>query len=197
MHRFAEFVLRHRILVAVGWLLLVVGGVSAISPVNSRLTIDFFLPGQPGTEAAQAIISDFGNGGNSSPDLIVLTAPHGQNVTGHESQLASAFTTIAKAAPNLRLVDEATSGNKVFRTKDDRTAYAMVFYNFANNPGVLPPTDKLKAAAKASAPSGWTSGVTGEDVLSAGGASVPEASPEAMPVAFEDKGGLGDDGHRG
>jgi CRISPR-associated protein Cas1 len=36
-----------------------------------------------------------------------------------------------------------------------------------------------------------------EDVLSAGGISVPEASPEAMPVAFEAPGGLGDDGHRG
>ena len=36
-----------------------------------------------------------------------------------------------------------------------------------------------------------------EDVLSAGGVSVPEASPEAMPVAFEDAEKLGDDGHRG
>lgn len=36
-----------------------------------------------------------------------------------------------------------------------------------------------------------------EDVLSAGGVPVPEAPPEAMPVAFEDEGGLGDDGHRG
>ena len=36
-----------------------------------------------------------------------------------------------------------------------------------------------------------------EDVLAAGGVPVPEASPEAMPVAFEDEKGLGDDGHRG
>ena len=36
-----------------------------------------------------------------------------------------------------------------------------------------------------------------EDVLSAGGIPRPEASPEAMPVAFEDREGLGDDGHRG
>ncbi len=36
-----------------------------------------------------------------------------------------------------------------------------------------------------------------EDVLAAGGVPVPEAPPEAMPVAFEDQGKLGDDGHRG
>lgn len=36
-----------------------------------------------------------------------------------------------------------------------------------------------------------------EEVLSAGGLPVPEASPEAMPVAFADPEGLGDAGHRG
>jgi CRISP-associated protein Cas1 len=36
-----------------------------------------------------------------------------------------------------------------------------------------------------------------DDVLAAGGLPVPEATPEAMPVAFEDHGKLGDDGHRG
>jgi CRISPR-associated protein Cas1 len=35
-----------------------------------------------------------------------------------------------------------------------------------------------------------------EEVLSAGGLPVPEAPPEAMPVAFVDEGKLGDDGHR-
>ncbi|MGE0260424.1 MAG: type I-E CRISPR-associated endonuclease Cas1e [Alphaproteobacteria bacterium] len=36
-----------------------------------------------------------------------------------------------------------------------------------------------------------------EEVLEAGGLPIPEAPPEAMPVAFEDRGKLGDDGHRG
>jgi CRISP-associated protein Cas1 len=36
-----------------------------------------------------------------------------------------------------------------------------------------------------------------EEVLAAGGFPVPEAPPEAMPVAFPDPEGLGDDGHRG
>jgi CRISPR-associated protein Cas1 len=36
-----------------------------------------------------------------------------------------------------------------------------------------------------------------EEVLSAGGLKLPEAPPEAMPVAFTDPAGLGDAGHRG
>jgi CRISPR-associated protein Cas1 len=36
-----------------------------------------------------------------------------------------------------------------------------------------------------------------EEVLAAGGLPVPEAPPEAVPVAFEDTGKQGDDGHRG
>lgn len=36
-----------------------------------------------------------------------------------------------------------------------------------------------------------------EDVLTAGGLPMPEASPEAMPVAFEAPEGVGDAGHRG
>jgi CRISPR-associated protein Cas1 len=36
-----------------------------------------------------------------------------------------------------------------------------------------------------------------EEVLSAGGLPMPEATPEAMPVAFEAPEGLGDAGHRG
>jgi CRISPR-associated protein Cas1 len=36
-----------------------------------------------------------------------------------------------------------------------------------------------------------------EEVLAAGGLAVPDAAPEAMPVAFSDPEGLGDAGHRG
>ena len=168
MRRLAEFVLHHRLLVVIGWLLLAIGGAAATSPTVKNMTIDFFLPGQPGTEAAQQIIADFGNGGNSSPYLVVYSAPAGQKVTGHEAELATAFKAAAASAPHLRLVDEATTGNKVFRGKDDTTAYAMIFYNFGTDPTAKQPTEPIRAAATKSAPAGWTSGVTGEDVLAAG-----------------------------
>jgi RND superfamily putative drug exporter len=180
MRKFAEFVLHHRILVVVTWVVLVVAGAASINPTNDRLTIDFFLPDTPGTEAAQQIIKEFGNGGNSSPYLVVLSAPEGQKVTGNEAAVARTFAATAKSAPNLRLVDEATSGSKVFRSDDDRTAYAMVFYLFGSNPTEAPPTDPIVEAAKESAPAGWTSGVTGLDVLTLG-----ESEPSGPGVLAE------------
>ena len=86
----------------------------------------------------------------------------------HEAELHAAYAKITTAAPHLRLVDETTSASKAFRTKDDATSYAMVFYSFPPDPSIKPPTKALEAATKANAPSGWTSGVTGEDVLQAG-----------------------------
>ncbi len=182
MRRFAELVLRHRIAVVLSWVVLLVAGVVSAGVVNGRLTIEFFLPGQPGTEASQKILSDFGNGGSSSPYLVNYTAPEGQRITGNEKALHEAFTQVAASAPKLRLVDETTSGSTVFRGKDDRTAYAMVFYRFSSNPSDLPPTEAIRAATAQATPAGWTSGVTGEDLLAAGetGGGGPGVLAEAL-----------------
>ena len=168
MRRFAEFVLHHRLVVVLAWLFLAIAGGAATGPTNKNLTIDFFLPGQPGTEAAHKIINDFGNGGSSSPYLLVLTAPAGQKVTGHEAEIHKAFAAATAAAPRLRLVDETTSGDKVFRTKDDTSAYGMVFYFFSPDPTAKVPTEPIREALAKNAPAGFTPGVTGEDVLAVG-----------------------------
>ncbi len=168
MHRFAEFVLRHRLVVAIGWLLLAIAGAMAAQPTQKNMTIDFFLPGQPGTAAAKAILHDFGNGGSSSPYLVVLQAPAGQRVAGNEDKVHEAFLAAQSSAPRLRLVDEKTSGNKVFESKDGRTVFGMVFYEFSTDPTAKIPTKALTAALEKSAPAGWKSGVTGLDVLAAG-----------------------------
>ena len=70
--------------------------------------------------------------------------------------------------PNVRVIDEANTGDKAFRTKDDRTAYALVFYRFNPSPTAKLPTDAIRAAATAAAPAGATIGVTGEDALAVG-----------------------------
>jgi RND superfamily putative drug exporter len=128
VRRTAELVLHHRKLVMVAWLVLLVAGIIAAGQATKRLVIDFSLPGQPGTTAAQKIIAEFGNGGNTTPYLLTLTAPAGQTVTGHEAQVAEAFRATAAAVPHTRVVDGANTGDPFFRTKDGRTAFAMVFY---------------------------------------------------------------------
>ena len=75
MRRWAEFVLRHRRLVMLFWLAVIVIGAGVSKTVNDRLTVDFSLPGQPGTEAAHQIKALLGNGGDTNPYVVTVTMP--------------------------------------------------------------------------------------------------------------------------
>ena len=168
MRRIAEFVLHHRRLVLVGWLLVVVAGIGLTGKTNSRLVIDFSLPGQPGTETANQIDAEFTSGGKTSPYVVTVTMPTGQVVTGEEAAVGRAFAAVQERVPQTRVIDEANTGDKAFRTKDDRTAYALVFYRFAHDPTAKLPTDAIRTALTNAAPTGATIGVTGEDALAVG-----------------------------
>src|SRR5438874_11367770 len=89
--RLARFVLAHRRLVALFWVLLLPAGIYGASHVSKRLSIDFSLPGQPGYETAQKITHLYGNGGDNNPAIVLVTVPAGQTVAGHRSELAQAF----------------------------------------------------------------------------------------------------------
>ncbi|MGW2570846.1 MMPL family transporter [Streptomyces sp. NPDC001537] len=169
MRRWAEFVLRHRKAVVAFWGLVLVAGILLAGRTTDRLTIDFSLPGQPGTVTAHRIERAFGSGGDTNPYLVSVTLPAGQTVTGHEKDVGRAFTAVGTAVPGLRVIDEANTGDKAFRTKDDRTAYALVFYRFNPSPSQKLLTEPIRAAAQKAVPAGAAVGVTGEDVLASGG----------------------------
>src|SRR5437764_4504647 len=168
MRRIAEFVLRHRRLVALGWLVIVIAGVALVQKTNDRLVIDFSLPGQPGTQTANQIDNEFHAGGKTAPYVLTLTLPAGQTISGHEADVKSAFAAVAQKVPDTRLVDEGNTGDRAFRTKDDRTAYGLLFYRFLHNPTAKLPTDAIRSALTGAAPNGATVGVTGEDALAVG-----------------------------
>ena len=169
MRRWAEFVLRHRKAVVGFWGLVLVAGILLAGRTTNRLTIDFSLPGQPGTVTAHRIERTFGSGGDTNPYLVSVTLAAGQTVTGNEQGVGRAFTAAGTAVPGLRVIDEANTGDKAFRTKDDRTAYALVFYRFNPSPSQKLLTDPIRSAAQHAVPPGSAVGVTGEDVLASGG----------------------------
>jgi putative drug exporter of the RND superfamily len=168
MRRLAELVLRHRLIVVAFWALVTVAGIAVTGTVNDRTTVNFSLPGQPGDTAANKIIAEFHNGGNTSPLLATITMPQGQTVTGHETEVAKAFAALGSAEVPLRVVDEANTGDQAFRTSDDRTAYAMVFYPFPQSLAAQVPTKLVQSTVGAAAPPGATVGVTGMDALAVG-----------------------------
>ena len=171
MRRWAEFVLAHRRWVGLFWLLVVVGGGVASGEASNRLTADYSLPGEPGTRTAKQIAQTFGNGGFTAPYLVSVTYPVGQSVAGHEAEVAATFVAVATKVPSVRVVDEANTGDAAFRTRDGRTAYAMVFYRFNPAPTVQFPTEQIRAALEAARPAGTTVGVTGQDALAVGSES--------------------------
>ena len=85
--RWTAFVLRHRRIVVVFWLVAFLCGGFAASRVSSRLTVDFSLPGQPGYETGLQILHTFGNGGETSPSILVVTVPPGQTVAAEQATI--------------------------------------------------------------------------------------------------------------
>ena len=168
MRGWAEFVLHHRRWVMVFWLVIMVAGGVSAGKTSDRLTIDFSLPGQPGTEAADLIVKAVHNGGNTVPMLATVTMPAGQTITGNEDAVAKAFEAVDGGVPNVRVIDEANTGDKAFRTKDDRTSYAMIFYPFPQTLTQELPTEPIREAIEATKPAGAEVGVTGIDALAVG-----------------------------
>jgi len=62
------------------WLLCFVAGGYAASQLTSRLSYDFSLPGQPAYETGVTILKLYGNGGNTTPSVLVITVPAGQRL---------------------------------------------------------------------------------------------------------------------
>jgi RND superfamily putative drug exporter len=171
MGRIAEFVLRHRRWVLIAWLVLFIAGVAVTQKTTNRLVIDFSLPGQPGTQTANQIDSEFHAGGKTAPYILTLTVPKGQTVDQQSKPIGDAFAAIQQNVPQVRVLDQANTGDTAFQTKDGRTAYAMVFYRFNHDPTAKFPTDQFRSVLTKAAPSGATVGVTGEDALASGGDS--------------------------
>jgi RND superfamily putative drug exporter len=127
MVRLTEFVLRHRRLVMLFWLVMFVVGGMAAGRTAERLTVDFSLPGQPGYETETEILQTFGNGGSNPPTIAVVTVPDGTTVDAELDQITPVLDEIQQTLPRTRLLSYADSRDPVFLTDDGRTTYALVY----------------------------------------------------------------------
>jgi len=164
----ARFVVRHRLLVGLAWLVLFLAGGAAAGPAASRLTFDFSLPGQPGYKAEQQLISTFGS---SSADTLVpvLTVPAGSTVAQHAADVGRVFDAVRTRLPQARVVDFASTGDPRFVTDDGRSTFALVQGPRVNGfgPGLKASLDPVLKSAAESA--GFQSGLTSYELLAAGG----------------------------
>ncbi len=164
--RLARFVLAHRRVVMVGWLVVFLAGAVGASHVSKRLAIDFSLPGQPGYETAQKIDRLYGNGGFALPAIAVVTVPPGQTVRGEQAQLALAFAHVHARLPVVRVVDYANTADLHLITSDGRTTYAYLFTPLEKTYGLPKIPTRAEQVLAASLPRGTRTRLTGLQQLS-------------------------------
>jgi RND superfamily putative drug exporter len=166
----SRFVLRHKLAVAVFWLVVLAAGGVASAKLSGRLSAQFALPGAASYQASQQILRIYGTGGPGYPEAAVVTLPPGQSsgsVAGRQA-LGRAFGAAARM-PGLRVADYASTGDPAFLTRDPRVTYGLVFtpYTGELNPPSLGP--QIAAAMKPELPPGSTIAVTGMNELASGG----------------------------
>jgi RND superfamily putative drug exporter len=167
----ARFVLAHRRLVVLLWVLLIPAGIYGASHVSKRLSIDFSLPGQPGYETAKKITHTYGNGGDTDPAVVLVTLPAGQTVAGDRAQLASTFDHARATVPGARIVDFSSTHDPRFVTSGGRSTFALVFTPTERTFGAPKIPAKVARALDSGVPAGSEVGMTGLQQLANGGTS--------------------------
>jgi RND superfamily putative drug exporter len=166
--RLARFVLAHRRLVMVAWLVVFLAGAAGASHVSKRLSPDFSLPGQPGYETSLKITRLYGNGGLEPPSLAVLTVPTGHTVLGERRQIVAAVARMRARIPGVRVVDFANTGAGSMITSDGRTTYVLMFTPLEKTFGVSKIPQRAFVVLSAALPPRTRSELTGLTQLATG-----------------------------
>jgi putative drug exporter of the RND superfamily len=130
MSSLTRWVLAHKRIVVVSWIVLTVAGIAASGPASKALDQKFSVPGKEGWETNVAIAKHYrGTGGDSSPLLPVVTLPQGKTVSspGVKADLAGLDKRLNKALPGARIASYASTGDKAFVSKDGRTTFALAY----------------------------------------------------------------------
>jgi putative drug exporter of the RND superfamily len=169
MPALTRFVLRHKALVTLFWVVVAAVGVMTISGTTHRMTNNFAMPGQA-FKVDNQIASQYGNGGSQAPYLPVITVPAGQKITDPATAAATgrAFAALARAIPDVRIADYATTHNPAFVTRDGRSTFALVYTAPVAGFGGSNLGPAMGRAVTAAAPVGWHVGVTGMQLLQNG-----------------------------
>ncbi|WP_369386368.1 MMPL family transporter [Streptomyces sp. CG1] len=190
MEKLSGWVIRHRLVVGLSWLVITVVGMLVAPSLSGRLQPGTHVTG-PGYTANVQIARSYG-GATQDPAVVVLDLPTGQTVNSPQAQakLRAVDRGIATAAPSLRLVSYASTGS---RTLVGNGGTSTIVLAYPPKPGDDMATDQIDALTRsvtAAAPGltvhgtslraleagnttgGGNSSVTGELIIGAIGALV-------------------------
>src|SRR5687768_9368317 len=102
----------------------------AAGPATDALEPEFSVPNKEGWETNVAIADRYrGTGGDTVPQIPVVTLPEGKTVDSPEvrADLAKIDTRLQRALPESRLASYASTGDRTFVSDDGRTTFAIVY----------------------------------------------------------------------
>ncbi|MFJ9244889.1 MMPL family transporter [Streptomyces sp. NPDC101776] len=160
----AHLVLRHRWWVIAFWLVVLLAGGTAAGHLPSRLSSDFSLPGQEGSETQAQLARSYGVSADLGY-LPVLTAPAGHLIDRAD---VTAVANRIRTIPGVRVLDYGTTGDPAFLTEGGHSTFLLVYgpqpAGFAD-PLAATVDRTVKAAARRH---GLSAAVTGYNQLAAG-----------------------------
>jgi RND superfamily putative drug exporter len=137
--------------------------------VIDSLSTQFRVPGEEGFETNREIVGTFGNGGNSSPIVPVVTLPAGTTVDspGVRRELRAALAKLERGLPGSRIASFASTGERDFVSKDGRTTFALVSIREDDDLGEqgIQQSERAQALLAGTAVAGAEFQVTGLDAL--------------------------------
>jgi RND superfamily putative drug exporter len=163
MLRLSHFVLRHKLVVTLAWLVLFLAGGAAAGRLSGRLTHDFSFPNTDADKANHAILATYGNGATTYPLVPVVVLPDG--ITVDDPSVAHAFD-VAALTPRMRVVSYPSTGDRRFVGADGRTVFGLVFTPPVRNTPEPDYAAQMTRAMASALPPGATVHVTGVTELS-------------------------------
>lgn len=170
-YRFSQLVMAHSRLVVLLWAVLAVAGAATAGLTSARMTKTYTFPGQNGYKTNIAIGRHYHAGAQIPPVVVLLTLPRGTVADSPGVVVAAdrAFRAARVVHPT-RMVDYATTKDRVFLSGDGRSTYALVFTRAVTDAPDQAPS--IEAAVQRAAPPGARVRTTGfEQLVKAGSSS--------------------------
>jgi putative drug exporter of the RND superfamily len=166
-----RWVLAHKRIVVITWVVLTLAGIAAAGPASDALEPEFSVPDKEGWETNVAIAERYqGTGGDTAPLVPVVTLPEGESVDspGVQADLKQLDARLEEALPSSRIASYASTGDQTFVSDDGRTTFALVYPQpdpnsaFGENPAA---EQAASAAVDGTTVAGEPIHVTGFDAL--------------------------------
>ncbi len=183
-----RWILRHKLIVAVLWLIVTVVGIATVSRASAALSQKFTLPGEESFEAGQTILRTYGFDPGNAPIVPAVMLPQGTTVDspGVAQQLNDALAKVSATLPGARILSYASTRDRAFVSQDGRTTFALVFPAVHPGAGGFNPNGPALTATQAALQNVRIAGapvhVTGIDALSngSGGSGGPSVLIETL-----------------